>query len=74
MWLRSTVAARLRQLRVEQKLSQGVLAKRSGLSVSYVSMLERGLRVPALDTLEALSRGLGVSPLRLLGGGDGKRR
>jgi transcriptional regulator with XRE-family HTH domain len=34
--------------------------------VSYVSMLERGLRVPPLETLEALAKALGVPPLDLL--------
>ncbi len=66
MSLRAVVAENLRALRLKVGVSQEALAKKSGLSVSYVSMLERGLRVPPLDTLEALSKALGVSPVRLL--------
>lgn len=64
--MRAVVAENLRALRLKVGVSQEALAKKSGLSVSYVSMLERGLRVPPLDTLEALSKALGVSPVRLL--------
>jgi transcriptional regulator with XRE-family HTH domain len=53
-------------VRLEQKLSQEAPAKKSGISVSYVSMLERGQRTPPLDTLEALAKALKVSPLYLL--------
>ncbi len=66
MSLRAFVAENLRTLRVRQKLSQQTVARKCGLSVSYVSMLERGHRAPTLATLEALSHALGVSPLRLL--------
>lgn len=64
--MRAVVAQNLRALRLKVGVSQEALAKKSGLSISYVSMLERGLRAPPLDTLEALSKALGVSPLRLL--------
>jgi transcriptional regulator with XRE-family HTH domain len=69
------VAENLRAVRTGQKLSQETLAKKSGLSVSYISMLERGERTPPLDTLEALAKGLSVSPLDLLkeGGTAGRR-
>ncbi len=66
MGLSQIVAANLRAVRKDQKLSQEVLAKKARVSVSYVSMLERGERTPPLDTLQALARALGVSPLYLL--------
>jgi transcriptional regulator with XRE-family HTH domain len=66
MSLRALVAASLRTQRLQRGFSQETLGRRCGLSVSYVSMLERGHRSPPLDTLEALSNALGVSPLRLL--------
>jgi len=69
MSLRARVARSLRALRLQKNLSQAALARRSGLSVSYVSMLERGQRAPTLGTLEALATALGISPLRLLGKG-----
>jgi len=60
------VAGNLRAVRTEQRLSQEVVAHKSGLSVSYISMLERAERTPPLETLEALAKALKVSPLYLL--------
>ncbi len=66
MSLRRVVAENLHALRLRKKLSQEVLARKSRISISYVSMLERGERVPTLDTLEALAAALEVSPPHLL--------
>lgn len=65
MALSETVAKNIQLVRRQQKLSQQSLAKKARVSVSYVSMLERGLRVPPLDTLEVLAKALGVAPLYL---------
>ena len=65
MALADTVATNIRLVRVQQKLSQQILAKKAHLSISYVSMLERGVRVPPLDTLEAIAKALAVAPLYL---------
>jgi transcriptional regulator with XRE-family HTH domain len=59
-------AANLKSERLRRKLSQETLAKKAGLSVSYISMLERGQRTPPLDTLESLSKALGVGPASLI--------
>ena len=56
----------LRNTRLAKKLSQESLAAKAGISVSYVSMLERGQRTPPLDTLELLGRALSVAPTALL--------
>lgn len=40
------------------RLSQEELAARSDLDVTYISLLERGLRSPSLDALFAIARGL----------------
>jgi transcriptional regulator with XRE-family HTH domain len=66
MSLRRNVAENLRTTRLRQKLSQEQVAERCCLSISYVSMLERGMRVPPLDTLETLAKALGVHPVELL--------
>ncbi len=66
MTLSNIVAQNLRAVRAQQKLSQLVVAKKARVSVSYVSMLERGERTPPLETLEVLAKALGVSPLYLL--------
>jgi transcriptional regulator with XRE-family HTH domain len=66
MTLEQAVTKNLRAFRAQKKLSQQTLARKAGISVSYVSMLERGTRTPPLDTMEALAKALGVPPLALL--------
>jgi transcriptional regulator with XRE-family HTH domain len=59
-------ALNLKSERLRRKLSQEALAAKAGLSVSYISMLERGQRAPPLDTLESLAKALSVAPVSLL--------
>ena len=59
-------AVNLKNERLRKKLSQEALAAKAGLSVSYISMLERGQRTPPLDTLESLAKALSVSATALL--------
>ncbi|HEX9241511.1 MAG TPA: helix-turn-helix transcriptional regulator [Anaeromyxobacter sp.] len=59
-------AVNLKSERLRRKLSQESLAAKAGLSVSYISMLERGQRTPPLATLESLAKALAVSPTSLL--------
>jgi len=47
----SQVARLLREERERQNLSMTVLAERAGLSQQSVSYIERGMRIPNLDTL-----------------------
>jgi transcriptional regulator with XRE-family HTH domain len=61
-------ATNVRRYRAKKKLSQKALADRIGISVSYVSMLERGQRSPPLETIEKLAKALGVPPGSLLAG------
>lgn len=68
MSLLARFAGNVRRLRSRKGLSQKVLADAVGISVSYVSMLERGLRSPPLETIEKMARALKVSPAALLGG------
>ncbi len=51
----------LRKLRHEKKLSQEFLSFEADLTRAYISLLERGLRSPTLDTMIALREPLGVS-------------
>lgn len=74
MTLSKIVSQNLRAVRAQQKLSQETVAKKARMSVSYISMLERGERTPPLDTLEVLAKALGVSPLYLLKGLPTDRR
>ena len=66
MSLADIVAQNLLTSRNKKNLTQAALAKKAKVSVSYVSMLERGARTPPLDTLEILAKALAVSPLDLL--------
>lgn len=56
----------LKRSRQKLKLSQAELAKRAEISVSYVSMLERGQRCPPLETLDRLALALDVPAVSLL--------
>jgi transcriptional regulator with XRE-family HTH domain len=68
MDLLTRFAGNVRRLRAKKKLSQKALADKIGISVSYVSMLERGQRSPPLETIEKMAKALGVPPAALLGG------
>lgn len=50
----------LKRLRKNQNLSQEKLADLSGLDRSYISILERNLKLPSLYTILALASGLGI--------------
>jgi len=64
--LAETFAANLKANRQRRHLSQEELARTAGVSVSYVSMLEREQRTPPLDTIEQLAKALKVPALDLL--------
>lgn len=66
MSLAENFAANLKRTRLRHKRSQEALAQEAHLSVSYVSMLERGQRTPPLQTIEQLAGALGVRPIDLL--------
>jgi transcriptional regulator with XRE-family HTH domain len=52
------IGERLRAMREEKKLSQGDIEKRTGLLRCYISRVENGHTVPAIETLEKLARAL----------------
>src|SRR6267154_2951784 len=52
------IGDRLRALREEKKLSQGDIEKRTGLLRCYISRVEIGHTVPAIETLEKMARAL----------------
>ncbi|HEX9240847.1 MAG TPA: helix-turn-helix transcriptional regulator [Anaeromyxobacter sp.] len=59
-------ASNLKSERLRRRLSQEALAWKAQLSVSYISMLERGQRSPPLNTIELLAKALAVAPTHLL--------
>jgi transcriptional regulator with XRE-family HTH domain len=64
------IGDRLRQLREAKKFSQGEIEKRTGLLRCYISRVENGHTVPALETLEKLARALECPLYQLFYDGD----
>jgi transcriptional regulator with XRE-family HTH domain len=58
--LHQRIARRVRELRAAQGLSLDLLARRSGVSRSMISLIERGESSPTAVVLERLAAGLGV--------------
>ncbi len=56
----------LLRFRQERGLTHEVLAERSGLHPTTISLLERGKRQPSLGTIFMLAAGLAVEPERLV--------
>jgi transcriptional regulator with XRE-family HTH domain len=65
-----TLHERLKEMRRLRNLTLKGLAARTGLSVSYLSDLERGRTMPPLPTLERLAMALEITVLDLLTGVD----
>ena len=61
---------RLRVLREEKKLSQGDIEKKTGLLRCYISRVENGHTVPAVETLEKFARALEVPMYQLFYDGE----
>jgi transcriptional regulator with XRE-family HTH domain len=64
------ISDRLRELREGKKLSQGDIEKRTGLLRCYISRVENGHTVPAIETLEKLARALEVPLYQLFYDGN----
>ena len=64
------IGERLRLLREEKKLSQGDIEKKTGLLRCYVSRVENGHTVPAVETLEKFARALEVPMYQLFYDGE----
>jgi transcriptional regulator with XRE-family HTH domain len=65
------IGDRLRALREEKKFSQGDIEKRTGLLRCYISRVENGHTVPAVETLEKFARALEVPMYQLFYEGEG---
>jgi transcriptional regulator with XRE-family HTH domain len=54
------IGERLKTLREQKNMSQGDIEMRTGLLRCYISRVENGHSVPAIETLEKLTRAMGV--------------
>jgi transcriptional regulator with XRE-family HTH domain len=64
------IGVHLRVLRRQKQFSQGEIEKRTGLLRSYISRVENGHTVPAVETLEKFARALEVPLYQLFYEGE----
>lgn len=56
-----SIGANLRKVRKQKKLRQEDVAERADLSVNYVGAVERGERIPSLETFIKILNAIGIS-------------
>lgn len=61
------LGARLRAQREALGWTQAKLAAKAGVTSNYIGVLERGLKLPTLETLIFLAKALDMNPAELLG-------
>lgn len=64
------IGDRLKDLRESKNMSQGEIEKRTGLLRCYISRVENGHTVPAIETLEKMARALEVPLYQLFYDGE----
>ncbi len=64
--LKRIVGRTLARLRRDAGITQEKLAEIAGLERGYISLIERGLRMPTVDTVFRLCRGLESRPSELI--------
>lgn len=57
----SSIGKNIRKYRLAKRMTQDELAEKTGLSVTYIGMLERGEKLPAIDTFIDILNALEVS-------------
>ncbi|MGA8407179.1 MAG: helix-turn-helix transcriptional regulator [Candidatus Acidiferrales bacterium] len=64
------IGERLKQLREVKKMSQGDIEKRTGLLRCYISRVENGHTVPAIETLEKMAHAMEVPMYQIFYDGE----
>ena len=62
----NSIGGHIREYRIAKKLRQQDLAEKINVSVNYIGMIERGEKLPSLETLIEIINALGVSADMLL--------
>ena len=57
----TSIGQHIRQYRLERNIRQEDLAEKTGLIVNYVGMVERGEKIPALETFITILNALGIT-------------
>jgi transcriptional regulator with XRE-family HTH domain len=58
--LRKQFGQRLKQIRLQRKKTQEQFAELLGISVDFLSLIERGINAPSFETLETMGRKLRI--------------
>ena len=64
------IGDRLREIREQKELSQGDVEKKTGLLRCYISRVENGHTVPAVETLEKIARAFELPLYQILYDGE----
>ena len=56
--LRNKFGQKLRRVRIERRLTQEKFAEAVGISVDFLSLVERGVNAPSFETLEKMAKRL----------------
>lgn len=57
----ATIGNNIRKYRLMKKLRQEDLAEKAGLTANYIGMVERGEKIPSLETFIKILNTLGIS-------------
>ena len=63
--LRDGFTKRLREVRMEEGISQQQLSRQAGFDRTYVGKVERGEISPSLDAIEEIAKELDINPMEL---------
>jgi transcriptional regulator with XRE-family HTH domain len=63
--LRKDFGNRLRAIRLERKMTQERFAEHVGISVDFLSLIERGINSPSFETIEQVAKSLRI-PVKAL--------
>jgi transcriptional regulator with XRE-family HTH domain len=66
--IKDALGRNIKFFRAHRQLSQADLAEKAGISITFLSMIERGLQFPKAETLSCLARGLEVEVYELFKG------
>lgn len=72
--LRENFGQRLKAIRLSRSKSQEEFAELLGISVDFLSLIERGINAPSFENLEAFSSQLGLSVAELFNFDGDERR
>jgi transcriptional regulator with XRE-family HTH domain len=63
--LRDNLGKVVRFYRKQRRFSQAELAEKAGISITFLSKIERGIKFPTSDTLSGLANGLDIEVYQL---------